>query len=288
MNALVEVMSPGDIEARLAQHAEVIRVLSKRVIGDVIEIGRRLTEAKADIPHGGWLPWLEREFGWSEWTARRFIDVHELVEGKSGNLHDLNLPVSGLYLLARPSTPAAVTDAVLERAAAGETFTHAQVQKEIAKAKAEVDRYHEDRIGEIRKQAKEQAEKLKQELDKALSHAAIENAVNEALKPFQKKIELYEAQLKDAKEKAEKAKTKKKKSPADHPQYSLANQLDYVFELLLKLAEKMTPDQYVAGMRFLADMTDRPLAEVIRKDVANAEALAGWLEGFLKTAKVAR
>jgi hypothetical protein len=43
----------------LAQHAEVIRALGKRVVHDVIEIGRRLTDAKARCGHGNWLP-MER------------------------------------------------------------------------------------------------------------------------------------------------------------------------------------------------------------------------------------
>ena len=63
---------------------------------------------------GGWLPWLEREFGWEETTALRFMCVHELAI-KSGNLQDLELPVSGLYLLAAPSTPEEARAAVVER-----------------------------------------------------------------------------------------------------------------------------------------------------------------------------
>jgi hypothetical protein len=39
----------GDVV--LAQHAEVIRALGKRVVHDVIEIGRRLTDAKARCGH---------------------------------------------------------------------------------------------------------------------------------------------------------------------------------------------------------------------------------------------
>jgi hypothetical protein len=34
---------------------------------------------------------------------------------------DLNVPISGLYLLAAPSTPAEVIDAVVERSEQGET-----------------------------------------------------------------------------------------------------------------------------------------------------------------------
>jgi hypothetical protein len=95
-------------ETILAQNAEVIRALGKRIIADVIEIGRRLTESKAVCGHGNWLPWLGREFGWTEITALNFMRVHSLV-GKSSKFEDLSLPVSGLYLLpprARRRKPA--------------------------------------------------------------------------------------------------------------------------------------------------------------------------------------
>ena len=58
----------------LAKHAVAIRRLGKRVVADVIEIGRRLTEAKPIAGHGNWLAWLEREFKWTEMTATRFIN----------------------------------------------------------------------------------------------------------------------------------------------------------------------------------------------------------------------
>lgn len=95
----------------LAEHAAVIRALGKRVCGDIIEIGRRLTEAKRIAGHGGWLPWLKQEFGWTEMTATRFINVYDM--SKSNKLLDLSLPVSGLYLLAAPSTDEA-REAVVE------------------------------------------------------------------------------------------------------------------------------------------------------------------------------
>ena len=57
----------------LAEHAEAIRRLGKRILSDVVEIGERLTKARALIAHGTWLRWLEGELRWSDETARRFI-----------------------------------------------------------------------------------------------------------------------------------------------------------------------------------------------------------------------
>jgi hypothetical protein len=73
--------------------------------------GRRLIDAKDRCGHGKWLPWLEREFGWSDNTAQRFVDV-AYKAGKFPKLGDLSIPVSGLYLLARPDTPAEMIDEV--------------------------------------------------------------------------------------------------------------------------------------------------------------------------------
>ena len=60
-------------EWALAENAEEIRKIGKRVGGDVIEIGRRLTEMKKVCGHGNWLPWLRREFGWTDRHALNYM-----------------------------------------------------------------------------------------------------------------------------------------------------------------------------------------------------------------------
>ena len=56
---------PAAVQQGLAEHAKEIRKLGKRAIEDIIEIGRRLTEAKKLVGYGHWGNWLEKEFGWS-------------------------------------------------------------------------------------------------------------------------------------------------------------------------------------------------------------------------------
>jgi hypothetical protein len=119
----------------LVEHAKAIRTLGQRVVGDVIEIGRRLTEAKKLCGHGNWLPWLKREFGWAENTALNFMRVHAL-SLKSANFADLSLPISGLYQLAAPSTPPEVVDEMIDRARSGERVTHAEIAQAIAEVRA--------------------------------------------------------------------------------------------------------------------------------------------------------
>jgi hypothetical protein len=79
------------------------------------------------------LPWLEKEFGWAEQTARNFVQVYE--RSKSTNFGYLDLPVSSLYLLAAPSTPETAVEALVERAKTGEKVTGAEVKKIIHEAR---------------------------------------------------------------------------------------------------------------------------------------------------------
>ena len=112
----------------LAEHAESIRKLGKRVIADVIEIGQRLSECKRILGHGNWLPWITREFRWSERTARNFISAFEFAQSKSASFADLAIDVSSVYLLAAPSTPEQARAEVLRRAEAGEVLPHVEVK----------------------------------------------------------------------------------------------------------------------------------------------------------------
>jgi|SRR5580704_7102861 hypothetical protein len=55
--------------------AAAIRTIGKRAVCDLIEIGRLLTDAKLLAGRGNWLPWLDREFGWSDETARKWMNA---------------------------------------------------------------------------------------------------------------------------------------------------------------------------------------------------------------------
>lgn len=115
----------------LDEIATEIRGLGKRIIRDVIEIGERLTQAKALCVHGEWLPWLDREFAWSSKTAERFMSVAALGR-QNRQIVEYDIPLSGLYLLAANSTPGSVRDAVFAKAAHGERITVDGINQAIA------------------------------------------------------------------------------------------------------------------------------------------------------------
>jgi hypothetical protein len=60
------------------------------------------------------LQWIDTEFGWSRKTADRLIDVGR-ASFEVANLASLNVPISGLYLLTAPETPAEVIEIAAER-----------------------------------------------------------------------------------------------------------------------------------------------------------------------------
>ena len=116
-------------------HVAEINRLGRRMISDAIEIGRRLHACKGMVGHGNWGRWLKEEFDWSEQAALNFIRVYEMAKTKSKNFVDLNVPLSALYLLAAPSTPAEAVDEVFERAERGEVIELAEVRETVKQHK---------------------------------------------------------------------------------------------------------------------------------------------------------
>ena len=64
-------------EITLAQRADRIRSLQANVQRGIIQIGFELIAAKEQVGHGGWSQWLDKEFSWSDRTARYFMACAE-------------------------------------------------------------------------------------------------------------------------------------------------------------------------------------------------------------------
>ena len=125
----------------LAEHAEQIRFLRDRVNGDIVEMGQRLIECKEMLGHGYWLPWLDREFGWTDRTARNFMAVAGAF--KSEPVSDLPIDAGALYLLAGPTVAEEARAEAIERAEAGERITKAEARRLIGDDRASPDRHQQ-------------------------------------------------------------------------------------------------------------------------------------------------
>lgn len=105
MNELVEKKSPAVLAAE-------IRALTASMLSTIIEIGRRMCQAKEMLPHGEFGAWVKKETGYSQSTANNFMRLFQEYGAAQGCLFGAevnsqtfgNLPYSkALALLAIPA-----------------------------------------------------------------------------------------------------------------------------------------------------------------------------------------
>lgn len=106
--------------------AREIKPQLSTMVDSIIVVGKRLTEIKGRVPYGQWGEWLDTEFHLSERMAQHWMNVAEKFQDRSEKFSEL--PVSTLYLLAAPSTPAEAVQEVEEKIDAGERVTVAQAK----------------------------------------------------------------------------------------------------------------------------------------------------------------
>jgi Protein of unknown function (DUF3102) len=256
-----DVANPTDIA--LAEHAAVIKALGKRVVGDVIEIGARLTECKRIAGHGNWLPWLDREFGWSEDTAENYMRLADF--DKFRTVRNLDLDMRSLYLITKQSTPDTARDAVLDLAANGEKLTHAKVKEMIAEAKDTTAADYEVRIAKLTKRYEDKLEQLRSDLGEAPE--ALQEAINDQLAPLLAKIK----RLEDERDK------RHDEAPKRKDQYG--TQTAAINNALRSFAATLTisADQVIEHQTIVADATGRALSETMAEMQANARTAQAWL-----------
>lgn len=122
----------ADAEREARAIAGVIRQEAVGIATGIVEIGKHLNQAK-ELLRGQFMDWLSAEFGWEYRTARRYMNVAERLDGL--NLEAANVGPSALYLLAEPSTPEEVVEAVAPALEAGEPVTHKDVREAVREAK---------------------------------------------------------------------------------------------------------------------------------------------------------
>lgn len=119
---------PSEIDAFVTEQTAEIRRLASRSGQDIIEIGKRLIAVKDHLPHGAFGPWIDAEFGWTDRTARRFMEV----AGAFGQIgHGVRFEAKALYALASGDVPQDVRDRFIAQAEAGEPVRHRDVREAI-------------------------------------------------------------------------------------------------------------------------------------------------------------
>ena len=168
MNDMIEKRTPEQIGAEIRMYMDVGRRVTLLC---AIEIGRRLVEAKEMLPHGEWLPWLQKETEFSSSSAQRYMKVYEEygasqigLFGPETNSPTLgNLPISkALALLSVPESEriefAEVVDA--------EHISVRELEEKIRDRERQISALQEDVDGERKRL--EESERLRKQSDELL------------------------------------------------------------------------------------------------------------------------
>ena len=128
-----------DIAQYLAQEAEAIRNLNNGLYKEAckvyLETGRRLIGVKDTVGHGGFLPWIRREFGWSERTAQKRMQAYREY-GSNAEFPLENFSIEALLKLSSPSTPNPVKEEWIEKAKAGKKIGKTEIREAIDNEKS--------------------------------------------------------------------------------------------------------------------------------------------------------
>lgn len=228
MNELAQTKKDPTILAveirSLQQQARIV------VMSYAVEIGRRLCEAKAVVPHGEWTSWLEEKVQFSQSTAQNYMKMYERFGSEQVSLFDngksetiMNLPYTkALKLLAVPEEE--MDDFMSENDVENMSVRELeQAIKDRDAAKAELEKAAEAvlKSEEKAREARAEAENLRKqltELENKPVEVAVEAPTPEMLEEIraqeekkyteerdklQKKLDAAEKKLKKAEEEAE-------------------------------------------------------------------------------------
>jgi hypothetical protein len=127
-----ETLTP-EKAAALRQSADRIKSLRRKHYEEILEIGQELIEAKEGLQHGQFTAWLEVEVRINTRTALNYMRLAYWAADKSEIVSVL--PLTSLYKLAAPSTPAVASDEVVSRIRSGEIVGGEKVSYIVAAAK---------------------------------------------------------------------------------------------------------------------------------------------------------
>lgn len=137
-NALQIVLPHEMTDDEFLDQAEAeIRHSDKRVVLEILAIGKKLAEIKARVGHGRYRAFIRDRLRFSERSAQEFVRSYKFL--KSAHCADfdaLHIDASAVRLLAKSSISTAVRIEALERAAKPEGISYSEVKKLIAKAEA--------------------------------------------------------------------------------------------------------------------------------------------------------
>ena len=145
----------ADAREMAERTAEKIRRHQQRTSREIIDIGTDLMKVKEALGHGRFTAWLQAKFGWSDKTARNYMNAARVFGGAKAEIISV-LPPTTLYLLSARSTPETITGKIVDELKSGR-------QPNPAAIKAEVEAFHRGAKDQARREQeqKPRAKRLK-------------------------------------------------------------------------------------------------------------------------------
>ena len=203
-------------ERTLEQVASEIRTITASMLVGAIEIGRRMVEAKAMLPHGAFGGWIEENTGYSRSTANNFMRLFDAYGNPQKSM--FGAEISNVQTFGHLSVSKALALLTLPDEEARETFveTHdveSMTTRELAEALKKADAAEEktrelerdlEQARELFVSSDEKVAALTRELEELRNRpvdVAVEKVVDHAAEErLQKKLEKAEAARKTAEE----------------------------------------------------------------------------------------
>lgn len=212
--------------ARLATEIRTIQVQTKVVVQNaVLEIGKRLTQAKATVAHGMWGQWLKTAVDYSERTAQMLMSAYERFGGTEQKLFGPQIDPELVAQLSRSQMFALMSikdeDDCIEFMNEHKEELPSMSKRELEQAIKERDQARNDMmewraacddLTDTANKAVQRAERLKEKLSKLKADMAAGNGELEKLKheneTLQTSLEIEKRNSKDSQDDAVEAQRK--------------------------------------------------------------------------------
>ena len=254
--------------------------------GAILEIGRRLIEAKSQLQHGEWLPWLAEKVDFSEMTAQRFMKLARECENTPALL-DLGA-TKALALLALPESEREEFVAEKHEVRGEEKTVQEMSTRELDEA-IRARKQAEEELAKAKKEkldAEIRADNFAKEAEKARADA---DAAQASGKKMAEDMRVLKATLKD-----QKAQNEQRSAEADELRRELEDLKDKPVEVAV---QEPTEEQIAAAAAPMVEAARAESAERIRElekllALADPETQAFkmrfvvWQEAYEEMAKV--
>lgn len=254
---MVAIPEKRDIATITAEIRMINQQTVQYVVRSVVELGRRLCEAKSMLPHGQWGQWLRDEVGFSQSTAQNYMKIFEeysadqlTLDGAVANSQTLgNLSYTkALKLLALPAE---------ER----EEFVEANDVEGMS-------------TRELERAIKERDE-ARREVEKAKAKIAEAEETSQNLREISLKLqtELADAKVSHSEELvAESARAEEAKRKAEQVEAKAAALMDQLDELRKKVKQAEAAEQ--GALAKLEELKKNPVIPKAMKDKLKEDASA--------------